>query len=542
MRVDLLIEGASVLTQDPARPLARRVAVLGGRIVAVDEECEGLRARNTIDADGAVITPGLNDAHAHSVWFGTTLLELDLAGCAGLDEVYRRIDERAKHLPGEQWVIASGYNQMDTGGAYPDPGELDRASGGRPVWIKHTSGHSCIVSRRAMSILGVTGREEFDGGNVVVDDDGRPTGVLEETAMSLVQEYMLPLSEARIVEALRAAHRVYAAEGITSVTDAGIAGGWIGHSAAELGAYQGALEKGALSARTQVMVASDVLGDIPLGEAAFHGLPTGMRSGFGNEWLSLGPVKIFLDGSILGNTARMSGGYENCPSNHGYFQSEPGLMRARAIGAARNGWALAMHAVGDQAVDVALEILTEVRDVVPPLPHRIEHGGVVTPAQLEELARLGVPIVSQPHFMNVYGDGFRNYIGDQRSQWSFRSASQLRAGLPLAGSSDRPVADGAPLQVMSSAIHRRTISGWVYGPGERLTRAQALAAYTTGSAQVTGWGKEKGKIAPGYVGDFTVLDHSPLEHDPADLRVLSTIVDGRAVFDGAGPFAGMVEG
>src|SRR5699024_8093729 len=138
---------------------------------ALGEDCRGVRARATIHADGAVIVPGFNDAHAHSVWFGTTLLEVDLAGCDDLGEVYARIAGGAQTQTSSAWVTASGYNQMDTGGQYPDPRELDRASGGRPVWIKHTSGHSCIISAEALKILGITGRENVDGGRVVVDAD-----------------------------------------------------------------------------------------------------------------------------------------------------------------------------------------------------------------------------------------------------------------------------------------------------------------------------------------------------------------------------------
>jgi len=531
VKVDLLITDAEFLTQDPARPVAHTAAVLGDRIIALDADCQGLRPRRTVRADGAVIVPGFNDAHAHSVWFGTSLLEEDLSTCQSLPGLYEQVADHARAKAPGEWVVASGFNQMDTGGEYPDPSELDRASGGRPVWIKHTSGHACIVSAAAMRALAITGSERFEGGRVVVDEQGTPTGVLEETAMALVHDYMLPLSDRDIVEALAAAHRVYAAEGLTSVTDAGIAGGWIGHSPAELGAYQAARQEGALAARTQVMIASDVLTDIAAGEETFHGLPTGMRSGFGDDRLSLGPVKIFLDGSILGNTARMSAGYTNCPTNHGYFQADPELMRTRAVRAAKSGWALAMHAVGDEAIDLAIAILTEVRGIPPPLPHRIEHGGVVTPEQLETLADLGATIVSQPHFMRAYGDGFRGYIGDERTHWSFRSASQLRAGMALAGSSDRPVAPGAPLEVMTSAIHRQTNSGWVYGPEERLTPTEALRAYTAGSAHVTGWAGQKGVIAPGYLADFAVLDASPLDGDPNQRRVLSTLVGGEVVFD-----------
>lgn len=541
MRVDTIIENARILTQDDAVPAAEALAVLHGRIVAVGPECEALTATHRIDADGAVVVPGFNDAHAHSVWFGHTLLETNLAGCRGLDDLYARISRGVAGLGSGEWLVASGYNQMDTGGVYPDAHALDRASGGHPVWIKHTSGHSCIVSGHALEILGIDGSETFDGGSVVVDARGRPTGLLEETAMALVQEHHLPASQEQIVAALDAATRAYAAEGLTSVTDAGIGGGWIGHSSQEFAAYQAARERGMLRTRMQPMLVGDVLEDVSLSAdgRGFRGLPGGLRSGLGDDRLQLGPVKMFLDGSILGNTARMSDGYVNCPGNHGYFQGDVDEMRQRAIDAGRAGWALAMHAVGDEAVELAVGVLTQLRSegIAPPLPHRLEHGGVVSDTQLRALAALDTSIVAQPYFMRVFGDGFRQYIGDARAAVSFRLASLLRLGLPVAGSSDRPVADGRPLAVMQSAVERVTAEGWIYGPDERLTAAEALRAYTVGSAAVTGWGDDKGKLAPGFLADFTVLSDDPTLVDSArigTIDVLATAVGGDPTYDAHG--------
>lgn len=541
MRVDTIIENARILTQSEAAPTADSLAVLHGRIVAVGAGCRELRSDRRIDVGGAIVVPGFNDAHAHSVWFGHTLLETSLSSCTGLDDLYERISRSTEGLGRGEWLIASGFNQMDTGGVYPDADALDRASGGRPVWIKHTSGHSCIVSTRAMEILRIDGSESFDGGSVVVDGRGRPTGLLEETAMALVQEHHLPASQEQIVAALDAATRAYAAEGLTSVTDAGIGGGWIGHSAQEFAAYQTALERGVLRTRMQPMLADDVLENVTMAADghAFRGLPGGMRSGLGNERLQLGPVKMFLDGSILGNTARVSDGYDNCPGNHGYFQGDVDEMRGRALDAGRAGWALAMHAVGDEAVDLAIRVLGQLRDegVHPPLPHRLEHGGVVSDAQLTQLAALGTSIVAQPYFMRVFGDGFRTYIGDARASVSFRLASLLRHGLPVAGSSDRPVADGRPLAVIQSAVERVTEDGWVYGKDERLTAAEALHAYTVGSAAVTGWAREKGLLVPGFFADFTILSDDPTRVDAARIgaiEVLATAVGGEPTFDAQG--------
>ena len=541
LSVDTIIENARVLTQDERRPRTTALAVLNGRVVALGDECDDLSAGRRIDAQGAVVAPGFNDAHAHSVWFGHTLLETDLSGCAGLADLYGRVAGAADAVEPGKWIVASGYNQMDTGGAYPDADALDRAAGGRPVWIKHTSGHSCFLSRGAIEELGITGTERYPGGSVVRDAEGAPTGLLEETAMALVQDRLLPAPQQQIVAALDIATARYAAEGLTSVTDAGIAGGWIGHSPQEIAAYQLAAEAGVLRTRMQPMVVSDVLDDVRLGTdgRSFRGLPGGVRSGFGDDRLQLGPVKIFLDGSILGNTARMSQGYHNCPGNLGYFQADVGEMRRRAIEAARAGWSLAMHAVGDEAVALAIDILEQLRaeQVVPVLPHRIEHGGVVTDDQVAALASLGTSIVAQPYFMRVYGDGFRDYIGDERVERSYRLASLLRHGLPVAGSSDRPVADGRPLAVMQAAVERLTADSWVYGPDERLTAEEALRAYTVGSAEVTGWARDKGRLAPGFLADLTVLDGDPTRVEPSrigEIRVLATVVGGDATFDSAG--------
>ena len=541
MQVDLILENAQILTQVSARPTATRIAMLHGRVVALDDECAGLTASRTVDAGGAVLVPGFNDAHAHTVWFGHTLIEIDLAGCSSLDEVYARVERGAADKQPEQWVVAAGYNQMETGGIYPDADALDRAASGRPVWIKHTSGHACIVNRAAMRLLGVTGREQFDGGKVVCASSGEPTGLLEETAMSLVQRVLLPAPQEQIVRALDVATQQYLREGLTSVTDAGIGGGWIGHSPAEFGAYQRAAELGVLRTRMQPMFVSDVLREIELGETGghFRGLQGGLRTGAGDDRLQVGPVKIFLDGSILGNTAKLSEGYDNCAANHGYFQGDVETMRAQALDAARAGWALAMHAVGDEAVDLAIEILSqlEAEGVEPPMMHRLEHGAVVSAAQLRDLARLRAPIVAQPHFVPGNGDGFREYIGDHRAQMSFPMGSLLRHGLPVAGSSDRPVAPGAPLAVMQSAVERLTASGWVYGESERLTAAQALEAYTAGSAEVTGWGGRKGRLAPGYLGDCVLLGDSPLDVPTSkisQIEVLATVLGGEVVHDGVG--------
>lgn len=535
MKVDLIVRNARIDTRDAGRPAASAIAVLDGRIVALDEEIAGLEARETVDAGGLAVLPGFNDVHAHSVWFGMTLMEADLSTVASLDDIYRAIEAQAQQAAPGAWVVAAGYNPVLLQGAVPDRDALDRASGGRPVWIKHASGHSGQASSAAIAIAGIDERAgtPMEGGVIVLGDDGRPTGVLEERAMQLVQEILLPYPLASIERALELATAHYAREGLTSVTDAGVAGGWIGHAPGELAAYQSARDAGLLRTRMQVMPVMDALAPIPghVDEPARRGLGAGMRTGWGDEWLQLGPVKVFTDGSILGRTAQMREEYEGCPGYHGYLQDDPEAMRSRVIEAAAAGWSLALHAVGDAALDFALDAIEEaVRRSGPPLvPNRVEHGMVVRPDQLERLAALGVACVVQPSFIPSFGEGIRRPVGEQRGAWSIRARSQLDAGMPLAFSSDRPVAAGAPLLGIQSFVERRSEEGRIYGEHERISVDEAVHAATVGSATVTGQQSRKGRLAPGQLADLVLLDAHPREVDVADISAIpvrATIAGG----------------
>lgn len=536
MLVDLVIENGRIHAGDGASAPASALAVLGDRIVAVGNDVDGLEARERIDLHQRVVLPGFNDVHAHSVWFGMTLMEIDLSGVGSLDDVYRIVEQGSADAGPGEWVTASGFNPARLGWAVPDRDVLDRVCGGRPLWIKHASGHSCQLNGFGLSRTGAADHlgVGVEGGRIVVDASGRPTGVLEERAMALVQQVLLPYPLTTIERALDLATAQYAREGLTSVTDAGVAGGWIGNAPAELAAYQSAREHGLLRTRMQVMPVIDVL-DILAGhgdEPTRRGLGTGVRTGFGDDSLQLGPAKVFTDGSILGRTAQMSEPYEGCPDNHGYLQEDEETMRRRVLGVAAAGWSLALHAVGDAALDVALDILAEAikRYGLPPVPHRVEHGAVVRPDQLAQLAELGIACVVQPNFLPAFGEGMRRAIGEARSHWSFRGRSLLDAGLPLALSSDRPVAPGAPLIGIQAFVQRLTDEDQLYGPDERLTPIQAVAAATSGSASVTGQQHRKGRLIPGQLADLVVLDAHPAEVDPADIHaipVLATAVGGR---------------
>jgi predicted amidohydrolase YtcJ len=541
---DLLLVNANVLTMDPGRPTASAVAVAGGRTVGIYDGKPDVTARETIDLRGLTLIPGFHDAHNHMIGFGLSLTEIDLR-TGSQDELYARVAAKAAATPEGEWIVGSGYDQTRTG-AHPHRDALDAIAPNHRVWLKHTSSHMCVVNSLVLDDLGIGEIvPQVDGGRVTTDAAGRPTGLLEERAQELVGSLTHPYPLTTLTDAVDAAGRRYLAEGITSVTEAGVGGGWIGQSPVELAAYVAAREQGRLHVRVELMVISDVFH--PLGAHPSDGIDTGidlgLRTGFGDDWLRLGPMKIFTDGSLVGRTAAMSAPFEGDPGNSGYLQADSDQLTERIIEAHRAGWRVAAHAIGDRAIDLALDAFADAADQYPRARprHRIEHFAAARPDQVARAAKLGVIAVGQGRFASELGDGMLAAVGAERSAWLYRQRSLLDAGLVLPGSSDRPVASGAPLLGIHDMVNRRTGTGAPFNAAEAITPAEALRAYTWGSAYASKQERIKGSISPGKLADFTVLSEDPTAVAPdriAGLEVLATFLDGdlRYTAPGADPF------
>lgn len=536
---DLLLVNGNVLTMDPARPRARSVAIADGRIVAVDPARDGLRAREVADLGGATALPGFHDAHNHMSWFGLSLAEADLrpGTVADLGELYAAVARQAAATAEGDWVIGAGYDQNKLE-AHPDRDGLDRAAPGRRVWLRHTSGHMCVVSSTVLAELGLADRAtEIPGGKVVTGAAGRPTGLLQERAQELVAGLVRPYPVEVLAGAIGRACEVYLSEGITSVTEAGIGGGWIGHTPVELAAYQAARDSGRLGVRTELMIASDVLHPLAAhaGDGLELGLDLGIRTGFGDDWLRIGAMKIFTDGSLIGRTAAMHEDYEGTPGDRGYFQDDPAALTARIIAAHRSGWQVAAHAVGDRAIDLALDAYAEAqrRYPRPDARHRIEHFALTSQDQVGRTAQLGVIPVPQGRFATELGDGFLAALGPGRQDGLYRQRSLLAAGLVLPGSSDRPVVAGAPLLGIHDMVNRRTATGAPFNAGEAITAEEALRAYTRGSAYASHAEHTRDTIAPGMLADLVILSEDPTavsQDRIAGISVLATLAGGECRF------------
>ena len=530
---DLLLVNANVLTMDTGRPRARAVAVAGGRIIGVYDGEPDVTANSVVDLRGLTLIPGFHDAHNHMVGFGLSLTEIDLR-VDSLDQLYARVAAKATTVPAGEWIIGAGYDQTKTG-AHPHRDALDSIAPRHRVWLKHTSSHMCVVNSLVLNDLGIgETAPEVDGGRVTTDPGGRPTGLLEERAQQLVGDLTHPYPLATLTDAVAAAGERYLAEGITSVTEAGVGGGWIGQSPIELAAYVAARDQRRLRVRVELMVVSDAFH--PLGAHPADGIETGidlgLRTGFGDDWLRLGPMKIFTDGSLVGRTAAMSAPFDGEPAgNSGYLQADADYLTGMIIAAHQAGWRVAAHAIGDRAIDLALDAFATAADRYPRTDprHRIEHFAAARPDQVARAAELGVIPVGQGRFASELGDGMLAAVGPERAGWLYRQRSLLDAGLVLPGSSDRPVASGAPLLGIHDMVNRRTDTGAPFNDAEAITAAEALHAYTWGSAYASKQEHIKGSITPGKLADFAVLSEDPTAVAPnriANLEIAATFVDG----------------
>ncbi|MDB1087137.1 amidohydrolase [Streptomyces sp. ACA25] len=541
MRADVVYRNAVVLTMDPGRPRATAFATLGDRLVAVGgDEVAGLAAARTVDLGGRCVLPGFHDAHNHMAWYGMNRTELDLGPGRVRDvgDVYAQVArEAARRRPGE-WIIGAGYDQNRMAGGHPTAARLDRAAPHHPVWLKHTSGHMCVVNSRVLDLSGATAAPDPAGGRIVRDASGAPTGLLQERAQELVRGLLFPFAAGQLVRALGAAARDYAAEGITSVQEAGIGGGWIGHSGVEVAAYQQAGDEDLLLQRVTLMVASDVLHplDAHRDDPYRSGIDLGIRTGFGDDRLRLGAVKVFSDGSLLGRTSAMCCDFADDPGNRGFLQDDEDRLTETIIAAHRAGWQVATHAIGDRAVDVVLAAYAEAQRRHPRSDprHRIEHCAVTSPEQVERIVRLGVIPVPQGSLVREAGDGMADALGPERTGWCYRVRSFTDRGVEVPGSSDRPVVTGAPLANVHTLVTRRTLGGRVLAPEERVDVETALRGYTYGSARAAHAERSRGMLGEGYLADFTVLERDPTRvplDDLPHLTVLATVVGGRAVHD-----------
>ncbi|MFE0883355.1 amidohydrolase [Streptomyces rochei] len=481
------LTNARFLTMDPGRPVAHDLGVWRGRIVGLDEAVTSLPAREVVDLQGTTVLPGFVDAHVHLAWTGLKQGTPSIAGCTRVEDVLARVAQAVtqKGSPGA-WVSIAGYDQRALG-RHLTAAELDEVSHGHKLYLMHDSGHGCVVNSAVLDLLPAGTPHE--------------NGFLAEGAMGAARALRLPYAQEELAEAIGRAARTCLAEGVTACAEAGVGGALLGHSPVELGAYQLARDRG-------------------------------LRTGFGDDRLSVGALKVFTDGGMMARTAALTAPYEGL-GHAGQLQDDPEVLTDTIVDGHLAGWQLAVHAIGDRAADVALDALERAQRLRPrpDARHRVEHAGLIRPDQLPRFARLGVRAVVQPNFLRYFGDDYTAIMGEERAPWLYRGRAFLDHGIPLVGSSDRPVTDGSPLRAVQFMVERASESGLLIGPEEGVTVAEALHAYTLAGAHACHWEDDLGSLAPGKRADLVVLGDDPTRVDTSrigDIEVVATYVDGRA--------------
>ncbi|PYV18029.1 MAG: amidohydrolase [Acidobacteria bacterium] len=531
-------EGSGYEAKTPTR-IAQAVAVAGGRIldVGANEEMENYRgsATQVIDAQGRLVLPGFIDAHVHFMDGSFQLLEIDLKHTRDEQDFVARLAEKAKTLAPGQWMLGGDWDEE----AWPDAKlptrwMIDAVTLRNPVWISRYDGHAALANSLALKLAGVTKETQPPAGGVMVRDakTGEPTGVFKDAAQSLIDRAVPRPSEAEAVEALRAGLAEAARDGVTSVEDMAVG------SNSPDGSFTGIIRL-LRKAELEGWLTCRFFSAIPI-ENWKKLAEAGISRNLGDDFIELGAVKAFADGSLGSRTAWMFAPYDDDPENSGLPMPilEPRAKfeaMARRIYAARIQ--ICTHAIGDRAVDTMLDIYEAIGGGDARAHRfRIEHAQHVRREDFARFGRLGVIASMQPYHAVDDGRWAEKRIGRERARTSYAWRSMLRAGAPLAFGTDWPVAPLNPLLGLYAAVTRATLdgknpAGWF--PEEKLTLEEALRAYTQGSAYAAFEEQEKGTIAPHKLADFVVLSDDlfsiPLEKIK-DARVLMTVVGGKIVY------------
>jgi predicted amidohydrolase YtcJ len=513
------------------------IAVRGDRILAVGktDDIAKLKGPQTqvIDLGGRFVMPGFNDAHLHLADAGLKKLNVDLTGVKNLDEFRARIQAKVKTAKPDEWILGGGWDEtMWRGQALPNRWDLDEISEGHPVFLDRVDWHLAVANTRALQLANITSAShDPEGGTIDRDGNGQPTGILRDTAQKAVYAVLPPPTRERLRQGLELALADLSQHGITSAQD--YSPDWRNFQI-----YEELEKEGKLPVRISEWLPFDET--IPeLQKKRDSHTRTDLM-------LHTGMLKGFMDGSLGGHTAALLEPYADEPNNSGLPRYEAAKLNEMARERVLAGFQLGFHAIGDKGVQLALDAYAgaeqAARDQKVKAPDgsedfrlRIEHAQITTPAQIERFKSLDVIASMQPsHLLNDMRWA-QDRLGPKRAATSYAWAALLHEGVTLAFGTDYPVEPITPFRGLYAAVTRKSEDGKLeYFPENKLTMDEAIAAYTTGSAFAEFEEKEKGKIAPGMLADFVVLDQDVTALSPEKIlttKVLRTVVGAKTVYE-----------
>ncbi len=531
VEADLLLHNGTILTLDPAMPRVQSLAIAAGRVLAVGDlySLSSLRGPRTkiIDLEGGCALPAFTDSHCHLNAYGLAMDEVDCSPRAAptIGDIKAKIAAASRTIPPGQWVQARGYDDTQLRPSrHPTRWDLDESAPDVPVILRRRCGHVCVANSRALQMSGVTASgPQVAGGTIDRDERGEPTGVLRERAQQLVRNLIPPPDVETLKRAILRAADAYTREGFCAVHDAG------GARMEELAAYRELADEDRLALRVTMMVRDPWID---------HLIASGIATGFGSEWIKVGPYKLFSDGGIGPRTAAVTRPYRGEPENFGVpWYSETELTHY-AVNAAKAGFAVAIHAIGDAAVRSTINALARASDEGPRLryPHRIEHCVLPAREDIVRMRQFGIAAAVQPNFLYSLGESWLDCLDATLAERCYPLRSMHQSGVLVVGGSDCPVVQSHPLRGVQTLVERLTQAGRPITPAEALDRETALRLYTDLPARLMDEASVRGRLEPEMMADVVVLSGNPATvpvDQIAELQVLMTITGGKIRYHAA---------
>jgi hypothetical protein len=528
---DLIVTNAKVWTVDTHHPSAEALAVIGDKIVAVGPvaDIETWRGPGTevIDAGGHLLLPGFNDSHVHFVDGSAQLTNVQLKDAKSVEDFAQRIAEHAKKLASGEWVLGGEWD--DQGFAQPrmpTKEDIDKLTPNTPVFVSRYDGHMALANSAALRLAGVTAKtKDVPGGVIVRDRNGEPNGLLKDAAMNYVFKVIPPMPHDALLRTIRAGLKHAASVGVTSVQH-------MNPSYEDIAAYAELESKGDLTTRFYVA---------PMETDWKDQAKIGIRRAFGSPWLRMGALKGYADGSLGSSTAYFFEPFSDDPRNRGILSDEMQSLpaaRERFVKADAAGLQLCIHAIGDRGISTILDLFADVVKANGERDRRlrIEHAQHMAAKDFARFAALNVVASVQPYHAIDDGRWAEKRIGADRASRTYAFRTFLNNHVRLAFGTDWNVAPLNPMEGIYAAVTRATLDGKHPGgwqPQEKLTVAEAVEAYTMGSAYAEFQDTVKGSITPGKLADFVILsdDIFTIEKEAIkDVKVLKTVVGGKATF------------
>lgn len=523
----LVVKDARVWTGNADQPWAQALASRGDEIIAVGTNTyvDALIGEDTevISVPGSMLVPGFIDTHVHFIFGGSGLASVQLRDAATPDDFSSRIGEFAKTIAPGEWIMQGNWDHTLWGGDLPRRDWIDEVTPNNPVWIYRLDGHMALANSMALQLAGVDAdTADMDGGTVVRYEDGRPTGLLKDNALLLVEDAIPAAAVEKLDREAAAAMKYVAANGVTSVHDMA---DWD-----SLATYRRAEKNGDLITR--------IYSAVPL--RSWERLRDEIEQhGTGSQWLRIGGLKGFMDGSLGSHTAAMLEPFTDAPDDKGFLINELDDMRDWVEGADAAGLHVMVHAIGDSAIRDLLDIYLDAVDANGERDRRfrMEHAQHIAPQDIERFAVQGVIASMQPYHAIDDGRWAETVIGPERAKTTYAFRSLIDSGARISFGSDWSVAPATPIEGIYAAATRQTIDGanpdgWI--PEQRITVEQALHAYTAVGAYASFEEDIKGMLKPGMLADFVLLDRD-LTAIPAesirDTQILKTVVGGVVVYD-----------